>query len=562
MGYPSIEQYQEILQNPQSAFTDPQLARGRIKTSGMLGTPVVVSGGFALTYGVEVDGTKFAVRCFHREARDLEKRYAAVAKKLQSLASDYFVDFSYQPKGIKANGGVFPVVKMAWASGTTLGDFVETHHRDRAKLINLVGALQQLATDLERMGIAHGDVQEGNLMVSDNGRRVQLIDYDGMFVPELASMGSAELGHRDYQHPGRDSKRYDTTLDRFSFISLNLALRALCERPSVWGASQSGSGVLVFKANDFVDPGASTTLADIAQAPALQRDAKNFASVCRGGFSEVPTLADFLAGKNIPQQIVVIGGTAVPSHQPVGYISQFPVVNGGDYARFATFVGSMVELVGQVTQVKLVRTRYGKEMAFINLGAYPGCVSMTLWPEALSTAGEKPSPAWEGRWISIRGLVEPPNKKQKHPAAFIQVANLAQVHQLSEKEARYRLAGPGAGHGRSGKATSNADLLAGMQKPGGRATTTSPSPSALRGQQRLRHVPPPPPATANQRILDSMRQSSPASASGGRHGPPTAPSQHRQVSVPPPASTRSTPGWVWLVGAFVVFALLRSLFGR
>src|SRR5690242_19773269 len=106
MPLPSIQQYQEILQHPDRAFVDPALAQGRISVSG-LGTPRVLSGGFALTYAVETGGRKYAVRCFHREAKDLRQRYGAIAKKLSALASAYFLEFEYQPKGVRVDSDVF-----------------------------------------------------------------------------------------------------------------------------------------------------------------------------------------------------------------------------------------------------------------------------------------------------------------------------------------------------------------------------------------------------------------------------------------------------------------------
>lgn len=587
MGYPTIEQYQEVLQNTRTAFVDPQLARGRIKTSGMLGTPQVVSGGFALTYAVEVDGTRFAVRCFHRPAGELEKRYAAVSRKLKQLQSRYFVEFEFQAKGVRANGGTFPIVKMAWATGVTLGEFVEANHGNAARLTNLRKALGQLANDLERMGIAHGDIQEGNLMVADDGRQVQLIDYDGMFVPELASMGSSELGHRDYQHPRRDKTRYDATLDRFSFISLDLALRALCERPSLWNASQSGAGVIVFKANDFADPTASATLAEVSRIAPLQRDAKHFASVCMGGFSEVPSLSDFLAGRNVPQQIVVLGGAS--QARAIGYLGQYDVVDGSDYAKFASYVGSTVELVGCVKTVRLGKTKFGKGMAFINLGKYPGCVSLTLWSDALATPGEKPGEEWVGRWVSVRGLVQPPSPKQKHPAASIQVANLAQIVRLTEQEAKYRLAGPGtsaapARVSSTPNVPSNAQRLAAM-----RSAPTSPAPTptgiasrqpnrqpAARAPLTLAPMPPAPPPTQNQQVLAQMRQapapvpvgagaraasSTTGGAAGGPQRAPTTSAARQHAPVPSPKSKRRIPGWVWIGGLLLLVFLLRRILG-
>lgn len=569
MGYPTIEQYQEVLQNEKTAFVDAQLARGRIKKSGMLGTPQVVSGGFALTYAVEVDGTKYAVRCFHRPAGELEKRYAAVSRKLGQLQSPYFVKFEFQSKGIKANGGTFPLVKMAWATGVTLGEFVESNHGNASKLTNLRKALAQLSEDLERMGIAHGDIQEGNLMVSDDGRRVQLIDYDGMFVPELATLGSSELGHRDYQHPRRDSTRYDAKLDRFSFISLDLALRALCERPSLWMASQSGAGVIVFKANDFADPEASTTLSEMSRISQLQRDAKNFSSICLGGFSEVPSLQDFLAGKNIPQQIVVLGAAPRVREQPVGYISQHDVVDGSDYEKFATYAGSMVELVGNVTKVVMMKTRYGRPMAFINLGAYPGCVSLTLWSDALATSGEQPSKNWVGRWLSVRGLVQPPTEKQKNPAAFIQVENLAQIVRLSPEEAKYRLAGPTVKSGQVRPAqpltaVSNAQRLASM-RDGPAKVAVSSNPPASRPYAPVATPAAPPPQSRNQQLLAQMRQAQSQSAQRPSTKPAIAPSPSpapQHAPVPPMKPTRRVPGWIWIAAVLLLALLLKGLFAK
>lgn len=133
MAYPSIQQYQEALQHPTTAFIDPVLAAGKIAVSG-LGVPRVLSGGFALTYAVEASGKKYAVRCFHREANGLERRYEAISKKLKSLTSPYFLEFEYQPRGVRIGSAAYPVVKMAWANGETLGEFVESNHWNATKL--------------------------------------------------------------------------------------------------------------------------------------------------------------------------------------------------------------------------------------------------------------------------------------------------------------------------------------------------------------------------------------------------------------------------------------------
>jgi len=553
MAYPSIQQYQEALQHPGTAFADPVLARGQIAVSG-LGVPRVLSGGFALTYAVEAGGRKYAVRCFHREAKGLERRYEAISKKLKALASPYFLDFEYQSKGVRIGSSAFPVVKMAWASGETLGEFVEKNHGNAVKLKNLLASLAQLSVHLEQAGIAHGDVQDLNLMVADDGRKIQLIDYDGMFVPELASLGGSELGHRDYQHPQRDGKKYDATLDRFSFIALNLALRALCEKPNLWRSSQSGSGVIVFRANDYADPGSSAALADIAAIPALARDAKNFGAICSADFGAVPTLAQFAAGTGIPAatfQIKPRSATATSVAAPAGYISAYPVLNAADYAAFERSIGQMVELVGRVVEVKIDRTRGGKPYIFVNFGRWRGnTVKINLWSEALTKSGERPSEAWVGRWVTIRGLVEPvyASKKYKYQHISITADAVSQISQLTEAEAKYRLSAPRPSfspRSTSSAASNNSVVLDRLR---GSSATTQPAVNVQAGGNQ----PSAPPSSRNQAILQQLQKAAPAPVSSPRYGgassprgPAPAPSPYKQNMPQQP-----TGFWGWLAGLF------------
>lgn len=550
MAYPSIQQYQEALQHPRTAFTDPVLAGGNIAVSG-LGMPRVLSGGFALTYAVEAGGRKYAVRCFHREAKGLERRYEAISKKLKALSSSYFLDFEYQPKGVRIGGATFPVVKMAWANGETLGEFIEAHHGSATKVKNLLNSLGQLASFLEQAGIAHGDIQDLNIMVADEGKRLQLIDYDGMYVPELASVGGSELGHRDYQHPGRDEKKYDPALDRFSFIALNLALRGLCEKPSLWRTSQSGAGVIVFRANDYADPGASAVLAELASLPALARDAKNFAAICAAGFTAIPTLAQFVAGTNIPAATVQTKprSPTATTLAPAGYISAYPVLGATDYAAFERHIGQMVELVGKVVEVKVDHTRRGgKPYVFINFGHWRGnTVKINLWSEALSKGGERPNENWVGRWLTIRGLVEPvySNRKFNYNHISITADAVSQISQLTEAEAKYRLTAPRTPPARPATASNN---LAALNQLRG----SSPAAPATANAGGTR--PPQPAPSRNQALLQQMQAPSAArspaprpSGYGSPRGPAPAPTPYRQHS---PTQQQPTGFWGWLASLF------------
>lgn len=267
MAYPSLEQYNQAFSAHSTLLVDPELRAGTLAKSG-LGLPHAISGGFAFTYTISGTRGKFAVRCFHRESKGLEKRYAAISKKLTSLRSPYFLNFEFQEKGIRVDGAAYPIVKMAWASGTTLGEFLEDNLRNSAALGKLADSITQLAEYLKKEGIAHGDLQSGNLMVGRDGSSVQLIDYDGLFVDEIRNLGSAELGHINFQHPQRKSiNPFDATLDRFSLIALSLSIRAIQADPTLWSKTNSDADAILFRYNDFLDPARSSAFALVAKNP-------------------------------------------------------------------------------------------------------------------------------------------------------------------------------------------------------------------------------------------------------------------------------------------------------
>ena len=49
MAYPSLLEYNEAFQHPDTALSDPILKNGNVKRTG-LGLPLALCGGFALTY--------------------------------------------------------------------------------------------------------------------------------------------------------------------------------------------------------------------------------------------------------------------------------------------------------------------------------------------------------------------------------------------------------------------------------------------------------------------------------------------------------------------------------
>jgi serine/threonine protein kinase len=460
VAYPTLEEYNEAFQNPQVALIDPVLKKGTIATTG-LGMPLALCGGFALTYTISASSLKYAVRCFHKQSSELEKRYKFIASRIKSLNSPYFLDFEFQPQGIKVKGSLYPLVKMAWAKGGTLGEFLDQNYKSPNQLKQVQNSLRDLAKFLEINNIAHGDISPDNVMVSDNGRSIQLIDYDGMYVDELKTFGSSELGNRNFQHIKRTSAIFNKTLDRFSFILLDIAIEVLISNPSAWNTTQSDANAIIFRANDFSDPESSKIFNEFFSSPQISEKVKNFAIVCKTSFDNIPSLSDFIVNKNIPQLAIAFNKTKTSIVQ---YLSAYQVLNAQQYSTCLKYVGDKVELIGQIYEVKQDKTRYGKPYVFINFGNWQGnIVKISIWSEGLAVLQNKPDQSWKGKWVSITGLLEPPYKGKGYSHIAISITKNNQLQVISDSEAKYRLSGSSLRTVSQTSQVSNKDILNGIK---------------------------------------------------------------------------------------------------
>jgi len=340
MAYPQIVEYHEAVQHPSQAFLDPELKQGAVAENS-LGLPLVMSGGFALTYAVTTPRRKCAVRCFHREIPAIQQKYNAISSELRSLTDECFVCFDFQQSGINVGRQAFPIVRMDWVEGDTLGIWLDKHSDDRNGLEKARTDFSAIARFLERNGIAHGDIQNGNVMVTNGD--IKLIDYDGMFVPGMRTGNGSETGHKHFQHPGRRVADFGPKMDRFSFIVLDLSLKAVIEDKSLHPRFREGGETIIFKANDFADPQNSEIFQRLLAMPALKEQARNFAAICDAPLAAVPTLVEFLAGRNIPAAKTPIKTAPPPEARPAAYIPAYPVVDALNFSAALHRVGQRVE---------------------------------------------------------------------------------------------------------------------------------------------------------------------------------------------------------------------------
>jgi len=541
MSYPQITDYQEAVQHPAQAFIDPDLKLGAVAENN-LGLPLVMSGGFALTYAVTTPRRKCAVRCFHREIPAIQQKYDATSRKLRSLAIGCFVDFDFQQSGISVRQRIFPIVRMDWVEGDTLGIWLDKNFNNPRALEKARADFAAIARFLEREGIAHGDIQNGNVMVANGD--IKLIDYDGMFVPGMHPGNGSETGHRHFQHPGRRVSNFGPGMDRFSFIALDLSLRALVEDRSLYSKFREGGETIIFKANDFADPQNSEIFRRLLAMPKLKGQARSFAAICEASLAAVPTLDEFLSGRNIPAAKTPINATLTPATKPAAaYIPAYPVVDALNFSAALQRVGDRVELIGRIVEIKPGSRKQGKgpnkRYVFINFGSWSGnIVKISIWSDGLARLKDKPSAAWVGRWVSVTGLMDV-HETKRYRHLSITVQEDGQIQWLDEAQAGFRLAS-----------------IVMAPPPRDRVSTGAASSGSL--------VAPSPAAAAKPKTL---RPRSQGTARGHKRAGRQQPIPAATIAVPAQQGTPSPgrflaaiPRWMWAIGTFIVLITLIRMY--
>ncbi|HEX8293829.1 MAG TPA: hypothetical protein VF570_18840, partial [Pyrinomonadaceae bacterium] len=297
--WPSARNYAEAVQCPLVCFEEPSLKR-MLPAVDRLGMPLVTSGQFAYVFKLNpggAGGETLAVRCFRGFLGDREERYRALDAHLNAERIAALPRFKYLPKGILVAGRRYPVLVMEWVEGPTLDVYLDEAVGRREALLHMADEWVKLMGELREAGIAHGDLQHGNIIVE--GGRLRLVDLDGMFVPALAGLRASEVGHQHYQHPARDAAHFSSDTDNFSALVVYLSLISLAERPGLWREHHDEN--LLFTRADFADPAASALFPKIeAIGGEHARLAGALKAACAADPESAPPLTELVAPRAAP----------------------------------------------------------------------------------------------------------------------------------------------------------------------------------------------------------------------------------------------------------------------
>jgi WD40 repeat protein len=297
MSWPLPQDFNEAVQSPGLVFQDPELKGGQ-PVVGAQGLPLPRSGNFADVYQIRGSaGRDFAVKCFTRQVVGLDHRYEQVGRALAKANLPFTVEFTYLGWGIRVGGAWRPVVKMDWIDGLQLNQFVRENAGKPAVLDALLQMWVRLCRRLRDAGIAHADLQHGNVLLVPGSKpgalTLKLIDYDGMYVSALANKPSGETGHACYQHPHRVAKQvYSPDLDRFPHLVVATALQGLIALgPKLWDRYDTGDNLLFLEA-DFKNPAGSGLMRELWECgdPAARALVGQLALACRKPIPQTPWL--------------------------------------------------------------------------------------------------------------------------------------------------------------------------------------------------------------------------------------------------------------------------------
>ncbi len=297
-SWPTPQDFNEAVQLPASAFSDSEL-RAAAPLLSPLGLPKAVTGAFASVYQMHSTAGTWAVKCFLREVHDQAERYEQITDALQQSQLSYAIGFEYIPNGIRTNQRWYPILKMDWLEGATMQEYIDHYRNDLASMNWLCGEFANMIQAVQAHGIAHGDLQHGNIVITEHGLR--LIDYDGMFVPSMMGFRSNELGHRNYQHPQRNEMHFGPYTDNFSAWVIYLTLQFIAMDPTLWEREWSGDECLLLRQSDYAAPLQSPLLLELGEHsnPQIREYANLLTNLCLSNVERIPPL----------NQVVVLGGS-------------------------------------------------------------------------------------------------------------------------------------------------------------------------------------------------------------------------------------------------------------
>ena len=262
---PSQTDYATIVKNLKSFISDEYINSGTpiYKKNKLMGI-VNYTGGFSKVFPINIDGERVALRFWTKDVEDSKNRYKEIDRYLKVKKLPYFVGFHYVENKLNWQGNKYPFIYMDWVEGRSLLKYINENIHDKSKIKRLAEKFYMMVQSLHQYDIAHGDLQDENILVIENKNDIilKLIDYDTIYVPKLKGFTLDIVGVEAYQHPKKNNiKTINEKIDYFSELVIYLSLLVYSENSSLWDPDARRQ--LLFTQKDFLNPNKSNIFKEI-----------------------------------------------------------------------------------------------------------------------------------------------------------------------------------------------------------------------------------------------------------------------------------------------------------
>ncbi|MGZ4089176.1 MAG: protein kinase domain-containing protein [Bacteroidia bacterium] len=251
MSYPSRTDIETAVRYPQ--FIKDSFFDGATLELTSRGQPMSYGGGFSQVFPMLKEGKKWAFKIWYKEIKENQKRHEKIKAYLNECNLPYFLEFQFVEKGLLVNGQLLDTLRMEWANGLFLIEYMALHLKNPDKLKKLGENFLQMTKALHENRISHGDLHHENIFITNNDE-IRLIDYDSICVPELEGQDDICRGREGFQHPSRLTAACvaSSKVDHFSELIIYLSIQAIVECPVFWETYGIGkTDVLLFEQRDF-----------------------------------------------------------------------------------------------------------------------------------------------------------------------------------------------------------------------------------------------------------------------------------------------------------------------
>lgn len=302
MRYPTIWQYIESIANPDGLFGS------LLHVEAGKGEASYSSGSYGTVFPIQIEGKPCALKCFTRHQPGRTEAYRRISAFLNTgsyPASPYLVPFRWLDDELlvfddTGYATAQSLLLMEWVEGKSLTAFLDQIALDGKEAGS---AFERISREFDRMALwlleqpfAHGDLKPDNLIVRidpKGNEKLVLIDYDGLYLPDMAGERAREMGTEGFRHPARSENGFGKWIDDYSIALLSLSFRALSHYPELYARFHE-AGLLIFRPGGIL---AGTCPAyNFLRNTELVKDPL-FEAIARSKDGPIEGLADMLRGE-------------------------------------------------------------------------------------------------------------------------------------------------------------------------------------------------------------------------------------------------------------------------